>query len=349
MRLTELSKSGGCGCKVAPAALRDLLLRVGMGGETAPQALLVGAENADDAAVWKINDDTAIIASADFFAPLVDVPGDFGRIAAANALSDIYAMGGKPLFALALSAMPRGVLSDEIIAEILAGGRTMCEKAGVIIAGGHSIETSEPLYGLAVLGVAHPNRLLTNGGGVVGDVLLLGKPLGVGVLSASHRRGQLSAENYAELLSLMTQLNDAGYELAGLSDAHAMTDVTGFGLLGHLLEICRSSDCAAQVDFARLPVLAEAVKLAAAGVVTAAAARNWDSYGDEVILAEGIKEWQKALLTDPQTSGGLLLCCAPHAADAALHIFHSHGCTEAAIIGRLCAAEGAARVTVNNY
>ncbi len=203
MRLTELSKSGGCGCKVAPAALQNLLLQAGIQNKNAPAALLVGTENADDAAVWKINDETAIVTSVDFFAPLVDNPHDFGRIAAANALSDIYAMGGKPFLALALSAMPRDVVSDDVIAQIFAGGRTMCEAAGVVVAGGHSIEAVEPLYGLAVLGTTSPHHLLTNGGGLIGDALILGKPLGVGVLAAAHRRAVLPAEDYDLMLSSM--------------------------------------------------------------------------------------------------------------------------------------------------
>ena len=272
-RLTSLSHGGGCGCKIAPGVLADLLKR------NAPPALfpdlLVGTETADDAAVYRLNDEQAIVATTDFFMPIVDDPYDFGRIAATNALSDVYAMGGKPILALALVGMPINVLPHETIAAVLKGGEAVCAEAGIPVAGGHSIDSVEPIYGLAALGLVHPSRVKRNAGARAGDVLVLGKPLGVGVLSAALKKNQLDAAGYAAMIAATTKLNRPGAELAALPGVHAMTDVTGFGLLGHGLEVARGAGLTARVRYAALPWLAGAEAFAEAGVVTGASGRNW--------------------------------------------------------------------------
>ncbi len=304
---------------------------------TRPAALLAGAENSEDAAVWLIDSEIALIASADFFAPMVDSPHDFGRIAAANAISDIYAMGARPLFALALTAMP-DTLSDEAIADILAGGAACCEEAGVIIAGGHSIGTAEPLYGLAVIGQTHPDKLLTNGGAQAGDCLILGKPLGVGLMSSAHRKQTLSDDDYAKMVNNITTLNRAGMALANLADVHAATDITGFGLLGHTLEMSRASKCCANINFAALPIFECAKMLAQGGEATGASRRNWQSYGEHIGGID-LEMWQQTILTDPQTGGGLLIACTPKVSAEVLKIFNENGNMEAAIIGEMSEGE----------
>lgn len=337
-RLSEMAKGGGCGCKLSPALLRSLLQRAGVGTD-APAELLVGARTADDAAVWRLDEETALIATTDFFSPLVDDARDFGRIAAANAISDVYAMGGAPLFALALAAMPKDALSEETIAAIFAGGRDTCARAGIVIAGGHSIDAAEPLYGLAVVGKAHPARLLTNAAARPGDALLLGKPLGIGVLTAAFKRQKLSAAEYDEMLATMLSLNQAGAKLAQLSGAHALTDITGFGILGHLAEMCDASACGAAIYFSRLPILPAAVRHVREGIVTGASARNWESVRDGVSLVGDFPDWRRDLLTDPQTSGGLLLSCAPQTVAAAKQIFTDCG-QDAAEIGVITSGGG---------
>jgi selenide,water dikinase len=296
--------------------------------------LLVGIEHGDDAAVYRLNDEQAIVATTDFFMPIVDDPFEFGRIAATNALSDVYAMGGRPLFALAIVGMPVGKLPNAVIRQILAGGEAVCKAAGIPIAGGHSIDAPEPIYGLVGIGVVDPKRVKQNAGGRAGDVLILGKPLGVGIYSAALKKGALSDAQYRAMLAATTQLNTAGPDLGALDGVHALTDITGFGLAGHLLEITRASKLGARVDMSCLPVLPGVGELAQAGHVTGASQRNWASYGDEVVL-EGIADWQHALLTDPQTSGGLLASCAPDAKAAVLEIFRRHGFAAAAQIGVL--------------
>ena len=337
VRLTRLASGGGCGCKIAPAVLRDILARTG--ADFFPPELLVDARHADDAAAWRVSPDLAILATADFFPPVADIPADYGKIAATNAISDIYAMGGTPLFALALVAMPSS-LAPEQVAEILKGGAAACAAAGIPVAGGHSIAAAEPMYGLAVLGRAHPERILANSGARPGDVLILGKPLGVGVLAAALQRDALSPEAYSQMLAQATLLNKAGPDLANLPGARAMTDVTGFGLLGHLLEMCRASGVSAEVDFSKIPLIPAAVALAQDGTAAGASGRNWKSYGDEVSLPAGILEWQKNILTDPQTSGGLLFSCAAESAGSALEIFRRHGCGEAATVGKMKSPDG---------
>lgn len=345
-RLTSLSHGGGCGCKIAPDVLSDLL---GSCAPTAPFAqLLVGADTADDAAVYRLNDEQALIATTDFFMPIVDDPFDFGRIAAANALSDVYAMGGAPILALAILGMPINVLSTDIIRDILRGGEAICAQAGIPIAGGHSIDSLEPIYGLAALGLIHPRHVKRNADARAGDALVLGKPLGVGILSAALRKDKLATTGYRALIDTTTRLNDAGPALASLPGVHAMTDVTGFGLLGHLLGMCRGSDSSAHVRMTQVPLLDDVLALADAGCVTGASARNWASYGAEVQLDPGLAGTPKALLCDPQTSGGLLVACADDAVVKVMEVFERHGFARAALIGHIGhMSHGAPRVTVD--
>jgi selenide,water dikinase len=342
-RLTELSHGGGCGCKIAPGVLAELLKRT----KQLPMFpnLLVGSETADDAAVYRLNDEQAIVATTDFFMPIVDDPYDFGRIAATNALSDIYAMGGKPLFALALVGMPINVLPHDTIALVLKGGEDVCAEAGIPVAGGHSIDSVEPIYGLAAIGVVHPQRIARNAGAKAGDVLVLGKPLGVGILSAALKKGRLDEAGYAEMIAATTKLNRPGTTLATLDGVHAMTDVTGFGLLGHLLEMCRGAGLTARVDYTALPWLQSAAELAQAGMITGASGRNWASYGADIELGAALPPIAQALLTDPQTSGGLLVSCAEGSVGAVLACLRDGGFDRATVIGTM--GEGSPRIVVS--
>jgi selenide,water dikinase len=338
IKLTQFSHGGGCGCKIAPAVLSEILANAPGPLRLMPKELLVGTETSDDAAVYQLNDAQAIVATTDFFTPIVDDPYDFGRIAATNALSDVYAMGGTPIFALALVGMPLDKLPVEAIRRILEGGEAVCREAGIPIAGGHSIDVLEPIYGLVALGVVHPQRVKKNSSAHTGDVLILGKPLGIGILSAALKKGMLSADGYTAMIASTTKLNTPGIGLSEMQDVHAVTDVTGFGLAGHLLEICRGSHLAAEVEFAKLPLLAEAQLHVQAGVVTGASGRNWNSYGAEVGVADGMTDWQQKVITDPQTSGGLLVSCAPEAAEAVLALFRAEGFSAAAVIGSMTEA-----------
>jgi len=343
-RLTSLSHGGGCGCKIAPGVLAEILKSTHQ--MPVPPELMVGIETADDAAVYKLNDEQALIATTDFFMPIVDDPFDFGRIAATNAISDVYAMGGKPIMALALVGMPINVLSVQTIGKILAGGESVCRAAGIPIAGGHTIDSVEPIYGLVALGLVHPKRVKRNAGAKVGDRLILGKPLGVGVLSAALKKEKLDAAGYAQMIRTTTQLNTPGPELAALAGVHALTDVTGFGLAGHALELARGANLEVQIDWARVPLLAGVRELATQGMVTGASGRNWAGYGDDVALPAGFAAVEQALLSDPQTSGGLLVSCAPESVDEVLAIFKRHGFEAAAEIGEITAASGAAKLVV---
>jgi selenide,water dikinase len=342
LRLTEFSHGGGCGCKISPSLLRDIIARSSPG--IVPPGLLVGIETSDDAAVYRINARQAIVATTDFFMPIVDDPFDFGAIAAANALSDVYAMGATPLFALAVVGMPVGRLPVETIRRILEGGESVCAKAGIPVAGGHSIDSVEPIYGLVAIGVVDPENIKRNRGAQDGDALILGKPLGVGIYSAALKKQQLPAGAYETMIASTTQLNTPGVALGRIKGAHALTDVTGFGLLGHLLEMCRASAVGAEIAFDRLPLLPDAAALVSQGNVTGASNRNWASYGDEV---DGeIDDCRRALLTDPQTSGGLLVACAPDTVDEVLRSFHADGFDRAAVIGKIVA--GAPRVLIDS-
>jgi selenide,water dikinase len=342
-RLTSLSHGGGCGCKIAPGVLSQLLARSTPLVAAFPD-LLVGTETADDAAVYRLNDEQAIVATTDFFMPIVDDPYDFGRSAATNAISDVYAMGGKPIMALALVGMPINVLPHDVISAVLRGGEDVCAAAGIPVAGGHSIDSVEPIYGLVALGIVHPERVKRNASARAGDVLVLGKPLGVGVLSAALKKEQLDDAGYRAMIDATTKLNTPGTALAQLPGVHAMTDVTGFGLLGHTLEIARGAALTARVRYAHLRWLPGVEAFAANGVFTGASGRNWNSYGDSVHLADGLPAVARTLLTDPQTSGGLLVACAPDRVDDVLAVFRDEGFAQAAVIGEL--TDGAAQVEV---
>ncbi|MDE1546785.1 selenide, water dikinase SelD [Dechloromonas agitata] len=337
VRLTQLSHGGGCGCKIAPAILQKIL--AGSAPGILPPQLLVGTETSDDAAVYQINPQQAIVATTDFFMPIVDDPHDFGRIAATNAISDVYAMGGTPLFALALVGMPVNVLPLETIGKILQGGEDVCRAAGIPIAGGHTIDSVEPIYGLVAIGIVNPAHLKRNADARAGDKLILGKPLGVGVYSAALKKDQLHGSDYDAMIAATTQLNTPGPLLACLDGVHAVTDVTGFGLAGHLLEVCKGSRLRARVNFADLPLLPRAREFVEAGYLTGASGRNWASYGEAVRLAEGLDATARTLLTDPQTSGGLLVSCSPDTVTEVLSLFLQHGFSQVSVIGEMSEGE----------
>jgi selenide, water dikinase len=346
IRLTHLSHGGGCGCKIAPAVLEQILAGSPFSkGLLGPYPdLLVGIESSDDAAVWRLNDRQAIVATTDFFMPIVDDAYEFGRIAATNAISDVYAMGGRPLFALALVGMPIDKLPHDTIRKILSGGEAAAQAAGIPIAGGHSIDSQEPIYGLVAIGVVDPNKVKKNNAARAGDVLILGKGLGVGIYSAALKKDALPEAGYRAMIASTTQLNTPGTTLGELDGVHAMTDVTGFGLLGHAIEIARGSGLRVNVEFAKLPVLDGVSELAKAGFITGASGRNWASYGSGVTLFDGCADWQQAILTDPQTSGGLLVACAPDAVDEILAVFHRQGFGHASVIGSLAAGQAGVSV-----
>jgi selenide,water dikinase len=336
--LTSLSHGGGCGCKISPAVLANLL----QGALPAAQYadLLVGTDTADDAAVYRLNDEQAVVATTDFFMPIVDDPFDFGRIAATNALSDIYAMGGRPLLALAIVGMPINALPHDCIRDILRGGESVCAQAGIPIAGGHSIDSVEPIYGLAVTGVIHPEKIKRNSRAQDGDLLVLSKPLGVGIFSAAFKKDLLDDASYRLMIETTTQLNLPGTQLASLAGVHAMTDVTGFGLLGHLLEMCRGSGLGALIEAGRVPLLPGVLKLAESGVATGASNRNWQSYSKHVRALNPMSASRQAILTDPQTSGGLLVACDEDELPSVQAVFEGFGFAQASVIGRMVAGSG---------
>ncbi len=333
IRLTQLTHGGGGCCKVAPDILRKILGGIKPG--IIPPQLLIGRENGDDAAVYQIGEHQAIVATTDFFTPIVDDPFDFGRVAATNALSNIYAMGATPLFALALVGMPVSALPLEAIARILEGGESVCRKVGIPVAGGHTIDSLEPIYGLVVIGLVDPARLKRNSAARPGDRLILGKQLGIGIYSTALKRGDLSASDYEAMITSATQINTPGPVLACLDGVHAVTDVTGFGLLGHLIGVCRRSGVGARVRFGALPLLAQALAFAEAGYVGGASRRNWGSLGEDVTLAEGIGSKERAVLTDPQTSGGLLVSCSPDTVTEVLSVFLQQGFSHVSVIGEV--------------
>ncbi len=338
LRLTSFSHGGGCGCKIAPAVLSEILKN--SGGGLIPKELMVGIETADDAAVYRLNDTQALIATTDFFMPIVDDPYDFGRIAATNAISDVYAMGGQPIMALALVAMPVNQLPLEAIGQIIKGGEAICREAGIPIAGGHTIDSVEPIYGLVVLGLVHPDKVRRNADAKAGDVLILGKPLGVGVLSAALKKDKLDAAGYEQLVRTATMLNKPGIAFAAMDGVHALTDITGFGLAGHTLELARGAGLRAVIEWPRVPLLPGVAAMAADGFVTGASGRNWDGYGTQVTLDAALPATARDLLSDPQTSGGLLVSCAPEVADEVLRVFAQGGFDRAAIVGRMEAGAG---------
>ena len=332
-RLTSLSHGGGCGCKIAPAVLQQIISKSDFA--MLPKELLVGIETSDDAAVYQINESQAIVATTDFFMPIVDDPFDFGRIAATNAISDVYAMGGTPLFALALVGMPINTLPHATIKKILDGGEAICKAAGIPIAGGHTIDSVEPIYGLVAIGIVDPRNLKRNADARLGDKLILGKPLGVGILSAALKKEKLDAAGYAAMIASTTKLNTPGIKLGQLAGVNALTDVTGFGLAGHLLEICRGSKLGAVIDFDKLPIIDGVLELAKQGFITGASGRNWSGYGDDVSIDGKFGDVERNLLTDPQTSGGLLVSCEPAAVANVLAIFKAEGFDDAVVIGEM--------------
>lgn len=334
-RLTSLSHGGGCGCKISPGVLADLLKGALPGARYAD--LLVGTDTSDDAAVYRLNDEQAVVATTDFFMPIVDDAFDFGRIAATNALSDIYAMGGRPLLALAIVGMPINTLSHDSIRDILRGGESVCAQAGVPIAGGHSIDSVEPIYGLAVTGVVDPRKIKRNSRAQEGDLLILSKPLGVGIFSAAFKKNLLDAAAYRMMIETTTQLNLPGMELGNIAGVHAMTDVTGFGLLGHLLEMCRGSGLGARIEADRMPLLPGVLALTESGIATGASSRNWQSYGSDVQTLKPISAPLQSILTDPQTSGGLLVACDPRELPGVQAIFARFGFAHASVIGCMTA------------
>jgi selenide,water dikinase len=333
VRLSSMAHGGGCGCKLSPAVLSTLLSN-GTAAQSFKQ-LLVGTETGDDAAVWQVDERTCLISTTDFFMPMVDDPGDFGRIAATNAISDIYAMGGRPIFALAILGMPLGKIAAEKIREILDGGREVCQAAGIPVAGGHSIDAPEPIYGLAVNGICAPSELRRNCDARAGDLVILTKPVGVGIYSAAFKKEALSPADYADMLATMTTLNRIGAELGKDPGVHAMTDVTGFGVLGHALGMARGSGLRFVLRSETIPLLPRAIELTQQGFVTGASGRNWESYGAAVALAPDSPLWRRQILTDPQTSGGLLVACAPDRADDILGTIRDAGCSSATIIGEM--------------
>jgi selenide,water dikinase len=342
IRLTSFSHGGGCGCKIAPAVLSEILAK--SAPALLPPQLLVGIETSDDAAVWQLNESQAIVATTDFFMPIVDDPFDFGAIAATNAISDVYAMGGTPLFALALVGMPVGKLPLDTIRRVLEGGESVCAKAGIPVAGGHTIDSVEPIYGLVAIGVVDPRHLRRNAGAKPGDRLVLGKPIGVGVMSAALKKDRLTPDGYRAMIDSTTRLNTPGIRLGRHDGVHALTDVTGFGLAGHLLEICRASGVGARLDWPAVPLHPEVLELARDGLVTGASGRNWAGYGTSVDLPAGFGEAERALLADPQTSGGLLAACTPDAVEEVLGIFRDEGFGRAAVVGEFL--PGASRIAV---
>ncbi len=341
IRLTSFSHGGGCGCKIAPGVLAEILKN--SQGFPVPKELLVGIDTADDAAVYKLNDEQALIATTDFFMPIVDDPYDFGRIAATNAISDVYAMGGTPIMALAILGMPIDKLPVEVIGKIIQGGEAICAEAGIPVAGGHTIDSVEPIYGLVVMGLVHPSKIKRNADAKAGDKLILGKPLGVGVLSAALKKNALDAAGYKMMIANTTKLNKPGRALADMAGVHALTDVTGFGLLGHLLELARGASLTATLAMPQIPLLPGVAALAEQGFITGASKRNWAAYGHDVDLAASVTQVQQALLTDPQTAGGLLVSCAPDAVDSVLTLFRESGFAEAAVIGEM----GKGRALIN--
>lgn len=332
-RLTSLAHGGGCGCKIAPSVLQKMLKNQPEYGPF--KHLLVGTETSDDAAVYELDDGTCVIATTDFFMPMVDDPATFGKIAATNAISDIYAMGGKPIMALAILGMPVDKIDPAIVGEILKGGREKAHEAGIAVAGGHSIDNPEPVYGLAVIGICDKNQIRINASANVGDKLVLMKGIGVGVYSHAFKTGKLSNEAYQEMITSMTLLNKIGTELGNNEDVHALTDVTGFGILGHSLEMAQGSNVEIVIDYSKIPFLKQAEALAKDGCFTGASRRNWDSYGNHIALPKDFPDYKRLLLTDPQTSGGLLVSISPQKAQSLVAYAKSQGYPLSTIIGEV--------------
>jgi selenide,water dikinase len=320
VRLTQYSHGAGCGCKISPKVLAEILAKVPVAARD--PHLLVGYDSRDDAAVYRINDHEAVVSTTDFFMPIVDDPFDFGGIAAVNAISDIYAMGAKPIMAIAILGWPLEKLDPAVAGDVLSGAREACSRAGIPLAGGHSIDAPEPIFGLAVTGLVHPARVRSNDLALPGDELYLTKPLGIGILTTAQKKGVLTDEDFRTVRALMLELNDLGAELADIAAVRSMTDVTGFGLLGHLTQLCEASNVCAEVDFARVPQLEALPRYLAQNTVPGGTARNFASYGHKISpLGEDVKN----VLCDPQTSGGLLVAVAPDGRDEFLRVAGRRG------------------------
>ena len=342
-RLTSLSHGGGCGCKIAPGVLSQILK--GTAAMPVPKELLVGIETSDDAAVYQLNDEQALIATTDFFMPIVDDPFDFGRIAATNAISDVYAMGGRPILALALVGMPIQVLSPQTIGRILEGGASVCRDAGIPMAGGHTIDSVEAIYGLVALGLVHPKRVKRNIGAQPGDVLVLGKPLGVGVMSAALKKGELGDAGYARMIATTTNSTRPAPIWRRWTGVHALTDVTGFGLAGHALEMARGAGCELRLDWSNVPLLPGARELAGQGFVTGASGRNWAGYGQHVVLPSGFAAGQGAAdrPADQRRPAG---CLRARSARRGPGRLRRHGFAQAAVVGTVAARSDPPRLVV---
>lgn len=316
-RLTHFSSGSGCGCKIHPSKLEEILKEVRSDSIQFPD-LLVGNEASDDASVLKISEEWALVQTVDFFTPVVDDPFVFGQIAAANALSDVYAMGGKPLMANALLCWPVEDLPADQASKVLEGAKAVCYEANIPLAGGHSINIKEVAFGLSVTGYVHPDKILKNSGATAGDLLFLTKPLGTGILSTALKRGKLREQGYKALLQVATALNSVGAVVSAFDGVHAMTDVTGFGLYGHLIEMCKASGVSAEVYFDKIPKIAEAAPYIQEFILPDNTFRNWNSYAHhiECPLPEAF-----AWLNDPQTNGGLLIAMAESAVSTFLELF----------------------------
>ncbi|MBD3640202.1 MAG: selenide, water dikinase SelD [Marinobacter sp.] len=340
IRLTEFSHGAGCGCKIAPDVL-DRILHTDAPEFKDPR-LLVGNSSRDDAAVADVGNGLGVISTTDFFMPVVDDPFDFGRIAAANAISDVYAMGGKPVMAIAILGWPVNELAPEIAAKVIDGSRAVCAEAGIALAGGHSIDSPEPIFGLAVTGQVAVDRIIRNDTAKAGDLLYLTKPLGVGILTSASKKGKVSAEDLAVAVKNMSTLNKVGEAFAQVDGVHAMTDVTGFGLAGHLLEICRGSGLRATVNRSAIPVLPNLQPYIDADCIPGGTHRNAAAFGKAI---EGMTDADKLLFCDPQTSGGLMVCVAEESRMAFEAVAREQG-LELAPLGRLDAAGSAESLVV---
>ena len=321
VKLTAYSHGAGCGCKIAPKVLDAILTsNIAMPDN---DKLIVGNHTKDDAAVYDLGNGTALISTTDFFMPIVDDPFEFGRIASANAISDVYAMGGKPILAIAILGWPINVLPPAIAQKVIEGSRSICMEAGIPLAGGHSIDSPEPIFGLAVNGLVAVEHIKQNNLAKEGDLLFLTKALGVGILTTAEKKGILEEEHKGVAAKQMMQLNKIGEALGKLQGVHAMTDVTGFGLLGHLAEMAEGSGLSATIDFNHVPMIIDTLQTyTLQGSVPGGTHRNWDSYGDKI---GGLSDYQKAILADPQTSGGLLVAVDPTAADDVKNILKQNG------------------------
>ena len=343
IKLTEYSKGGGCGCKIPPKALENILRTLPV-SDSFPN-LMIGREQSDDAAVYLLNPNQGLVITTDFFTPIVDDPYLFGRIAATNALSDVYAMGGEPILALSILGVPLGKISESVVKKIMEGGSSICKDAGIPIAGGHSIDIQEPIFGLVAVGLVKPNQALCNSGCRENDNLILSKALGIGILARALQKGLLEANTYEMFINETTKLNKVGSTLAKMDGINGLTDITGFGLLGHLLEMCRSSKLGAKIRINEIPIFKEAREFASKGLKTGASDRNWKSYQQEVKLGKNLTEAEKNILTDPQTSGGLLISCNPGKTKSVLYHLKESGFTSSKCIGILTGGDPIVTVT----